>query len=334
VRQLTVVAVSDDGTHVLLAATSDAAKPTHSIAIDDRLAAAVRGELDTGPRRESALSPKEIQARLRAGDTPEQVAKAANVPVSRVLRFFGPVESERDRILTQARATTMRRTRAPAATLPLAEAAEQRFATTVGLRRDSIEWSAKRREDGAWVVALTYSAKGGQRSAAWLWQPAQHDLTALDANATRIALEQGPPPRRSTASVSATASPRRRPAVRKPKSKRSTKPAAATPDPTSVEPVEPVEPAAPAEAAAEAEAADAPAIRVRREPRVIPPPAARSGRIPVPSWDDVLFGAAPPVDTATDTDAATGTDAAGTSDGATKPRRATAPAATRGRRRS
>jgi hypothetical protein len=314
VRQLTVVAVSDDGTQVLLAATSDAAKPTHSIAIDDRLAAAVRGELDTGPRRESALTPKEIQARLRAGDTPEQVAKAANVPVSRVLRFFGPVASERDRILTQAQATTMRRTRAPAATLPLAEAVEQRFATTAGLRRDSVEWSAKRRDDGAWVVALTYLAKGGQRKATWLWQPAQHDLTALDANATRIALEQRPPPRLPTAS--ATGSPRRRAAVRKPRTKR-TKPAPA------VEPVEPVEPAE-----VEAEAAAAPTVRVRREPKVIPPRAARSGRLPVPSWDDVLFGAAPPVDPAT------GTDAAGTSDGASKPRRARAPAATRGRRRS
>jgi hypothetical protein len=311
VRQLTVVAVSDDGTQVLLAATSDAAKPTHSIAIDDRLAAAVRGELDTGPRRESALTPKEIQARLRAGDTPEQVAKAANVPVSRVLRFFGPVASERDRILTQAQATTMRRTRAPAATLPLAEAVEQRFATTAGLRRDSVEWSAKRRDDGAWVVALTYLAKGGQRKATWLWQPAQHDLTALDANATRIALEQRPPPRLPTAS--ATGSPRRRAAVRKPRTKR-TKPAPA------VEPVEPAE--------VEAEAAAAPTVRVRREPKVIPPRAARSGRLPVPSWDDVLFGAAPPVDPATDT------DAAGTSDGASKPRRARAPAATRGRRRS
>jgi hypothetical protein len=325
VRQLTVVAVSDDGTQVLLAATADATKPTHSVAIDDRLAAAIRGELDTGPRRESALSPKEIQARLRAGDTPKQVAKAANIPVSRVLRFFGPVASERDRILTQAQATTMRRTRAPAATLPLAEAVEQRFATTAGLRRESVGWSAKRREDGAWVVALTYTAKGGRRSASWLWQPAQHDLTALDANATRIALEQAPPPRRSTASSSATGSPRRRAAVRKPRSKRGTKPAAAKPAPSTPAPA--VEPVAPAEAEAEAEAA-APAVRVRREPKVIPPRAARSGRLPVPSWDDVLFGAAPPVDTAT------GTDDAGTPDGATKPRRARAPAAPRGRRRS
>lgn len=323
-RQLTVIAVSEDGTQVLLAATADAVKPTHSIAIDDRLAAAVRGELDTGPRRESALSPKEIQARLRAGDTPEQVAKAANVPVSRVLRFFGPVASERDRIITQAQSTTMRRTRAPAATLPLGEAAERRFATTAGLRRETVEWSAKRRDDGAWVVALTYSAKGGQRSATWLWQPAQHDLTALDANATRIALEEAAPSRRPTVPAPAAATRRRR--TKKPAaSKRATKPAAVEPSPA-VEAAPVAEPAAPE---TEAEVAT-PAVRVRREPRVIPPPAARSGRIPVPSWDDVLFGAAPAVEPTTGPDA----DADDAPDTATRPRRATPPAATRGRRRS
>ena len=122
-RQLTVLAVSDDGTHLLLAASTDAAKPTHQILIDDRLHA-VRGELDDGTRRESALSPKEIQARLRAGDTPEQVAKAANVPVNRVLRYFGPVASERDRYPTQAQAATMRRTRGPAVTMTLGQAVE------------------------------------------------------------------------------------------------------------------------------------------------------------------------------------------------------------------
>lgn len=314
-RQLTVVAVSDDGTHVLLAATADAAKPTHSIAIDDRLAAAVRGQLDTGPRRESALTPKEIQARLRAGDTPEQVAKAANVPVSRVLRFFGPVASERERIITQAQTTTMRRTRAPAATLPLGEAVERRLATTAGLRSDSVEWSTKRRDDGAWVVSLTYAAKGGQRSAAWLWQPAEHDLTALDASATRIALEESAPPRRPAVTPPAAATSRRRAGARTPRTKRAKKATARTSP--AAEP-----PSAPNDAVA------SPAPRVRREPKVIARPAARSGRVPVPSWDDVLFGAAPTVDSSTDA------DAAGTSGTATKPPRTRAPAATRGRRRS
>jgi hypothetical protein len=314
VRQLAVVSVSDDGTHLLLASSPDA-KPTHQIRIDDRLGAAVRGELDDGPRRESALSPKEIQARLRAGDTPEQVAKAANIPVNRVLRFFGPVASERDRILTQAQAATMRRTRGPSTTLTLGQAVERRLATATGLHRDSVEWTAKRRDDGAWVVALSYTARGGSRSAAWLWQPTDRDLTALDLAASRIVTDErgtprrpqvaapvaspAPPRTRRTASVAAAPRTAGRPAKR-------AKPAAAA-----AKSVEPAKPAAPA--------------RVRREPKAIPPPPSRSGRVPVPSWDDVLFGAA---------HAAGGAEAAEPAAGAVRSRRPTRPTPARGRRRS
>jgi hypothetical protein len=308
VRQLTVLAVSDDGTHLLLAGSSDATKPTHQILIDDRLTAAVRGELDDGPRRESALTPKEIQARLRAGDTPEQVAKAANVPVNRVLRFFGPVASERDRIITQAQAATMRRTRGPAATMALGEAVERRLATTTGLHRDSVEWTAKRRDDGAWVVALTYTARGGSRRAAWLWQPADHDLTALDPAATRMVIDERSSSRRtSTVPAKAAATPtgaRRRPTVAAPR-----RPAAA---------------AKPAAASRTTPAKPAAAPRVRREPKEIPPPPSRTGRVPVPAWDDVLFGAARP---------ASG-EAAEPVAGAAPSRSTRTPAPARGRRRS
>ncbi len=313
-RQLTVLAVSDDGTHLLLAGSSDAAKPTHTIVIDDRLAAAVRGELNNGTRRESALTPKEIQARLRAGDTPEQVAKAADVPVNRVLRFFGPVASERDRIITQAQAATMRRTRGPAATMPLGEAVERRLATTTGLHRESVEWTAKRREDGAWVVALRYAARGGTRSAAWLWQPADRDLTALDPAATRIVTgEQGGARRTPAGSATpeaASTRTRRRPAVATPR--RPTVPRAG----------KAAKPAAAPATAAQPVKEPAPTPRVRREAKSIPPPPSRSGRVPVPAWDDVLFGARP------------ATAEAEPVAGGTRSRSPRTPAPARGRRRS
>ena len=302
---------------LLLAASTDAAKPTHQILIDDRLAAAVRGELDDRTRRESALSPKEIQARLRAGDTPEQVAKAANVPVNRVLRYFGPVASERDRIITQAQAATMRRTRGPAATMPLGQAVERRLATTTGLHRDSVEWTAKRREDGAWVVTLTYLARGGTRSAAWLWQPTDRDLTALDPAASRIVTDERTGSRRTPAAsagpATAPSRARRRPAVAKPRRPATARAAKATP-PAGPDATQPL--ATPTKAT--------PPTRVRREPKAIPPPPSRSGRVPVPAWDDVLFGAArPPSDAVAEPVA-----------GATRSRSTRTPAPARGRRRS
>jgi Protein of unknown function (DUF3071) len=258
VRRLEVVAVSDDGTYVLLATARDSAHPTHSVRIDGRLHAAVRGKLDDSVRRESELSPKEIQARLRAGDAPEQVAKAAKVPVSRVMRYAGPVISERERIVDQARAAVMQRSRGPAPSVPLGLAAEKRLASTAGLRPDTVSWTARRRDDGAWVVSLGYVAKGGSRTATWLWQPAGRALTSLNSLGARLGADEvaatprrkRAAPTRTTAKRAAAASSRQTPTSR--------------------------------------QAAEPPPAAVRS------PAKSANGRATVPSWSDVLLGVQSP----------------------------------------
>jgi hypothetical protein len=196
VRQLEVVAVSDDGTYVLLASDENAARATHAVRIDNRLQAAIRGELDDTERRESELSPRDIQARLRAGESAEEVAKAAKVPVARVMRYAGPVLSERERIIDQARAAVLQRSRGPELSTPLGEVVERRLAATAGLRADTVTWTARRRDDSAWVVALSYTARGGSRTASWLWQPAERELSSLNSLATRMGAEDAPAPKR------------------------------------------------------------------------------------------------------------------------------------------
>lgn len=193
-RQLHVLGVSEDGTTLLLGATARSAKASHRIRLDDRLKAAVRGQLSApgSDRTESALPPKEIQARLRAGATPDEVAKAAGIPVARVLPYFAPVEAERERIIGEARRAIVHRHRGPDATAPLGEAVDTRLREVAGIKDETVEWTARRRPDGAWVVAVAYSARGGRRSAEWLWQPAGRSLTALDSSATRLAADATP----------------------------------------------------------------------------------------------------------------------------------------------
>jgi hypothetical protein len=217
VRQLEVVAVSDDGTHVLLAGDENAARATHSVRIDTRLQAAIRGQLDeSDDRRESELSPRDIQSRLRAGESAEEVAKVARIALTRVMRYAGPVISERDRIVEQAQAAVLHRSRGSEATTPLGEMVERRLAETVGLRPDSVVWSARRRDDGAWVVDLSYSARGGSRTASWLWQPAERELASLNGLGTRLGAE-GPTGSRA----------RRAPATPRSTTRRSARPATA-----------------------------------------------------------------------------------------------------------
>jgi hypothetical protein len=190
VRQLHVLGVSEDGAALLLGTSKNAAKPTHRIPLDDRLVRATRGQLAVnGDRAESALTPKEYQARMRAGASPEEVAKVAGVPVARVMPYFAPVEAERDRIVDEARATIMRRSRGQDGTRPLGESVDAHLAAVAGIKDESVTWTARRRGDGAWIVAVSYAARGGRRKAEWLWQSVDKVLSPLDAAAARLGVD-------------------------------------------------------------------------------------------------------------------------------------------------
>jgi hypothetical protein len=218
--------VSDDGKALLLGPS--AGKASHRLSLDDKLRAAVRGQLSAVgvERAESALSPKEMQARMREGATPEEVAKEAQVPVARVLPYAAPVIAERERIVDQARGAVLHRSRGPNGQRPLGDVVDAHLGETAGLKTETVEWSARRRRDGAWVVLLSYAARGGRRGASWLWRPAERALTALDSSATRLAAEESGSPRRKPAATRQAAT---RPAAKRAAGSRATKKAARRP---------------------------------------------------------------------------------------------------------
>jgi hypothetical protein len=265
VRELEVLSISDDGNHVLLASSEDATRATHQVRISNRLVAAINGELDDeDEHRESELSPKEIQARLRAGDSVEQVARAARIPNARIMIYATPVISERVRIIDQARAAKLRRPRGPESTTTLGNAATKRLTEVAGLQPETVEWTAKRREDASWVITLSFAARGGNRSAQWLWRPNGRDLTAHNALGSRMgSVETAAPPRKRPAPAGA---PARRTTAKSP-AKRATSARKSSAKPAARQP--------------------------RPEPREAPVRAqvkTADGRIVVPSWDDVLLG--------------------------------------------
>ncbi|MDX6217475.1 MAG: hypothetical protein QOG99_3059, partial [Frankiales bacterium] len=74
-RELHVVAVSEDGRHVMLATRRGSSNGAFKVALDATLAAALRGDLPRpGDEDVPDISPKEIQARLRAGESAEKIA--------------------------------------------------------------------------------------------------------------------------------------------------------------------------------------------------------------------------------------------------------------------
>jgi hypothetical protein len=308
VRQLRVVGVSDDGKHLRLA-TSAKGEPTHRLAIDDTLRAALRGDLvGPGGPVESALSPREIQARLRAGETPEALAKAAGVPIGRIERYSGPVESERARVVDEARATRMTRARNGLSAVPLGLAVDAALATTNGVRFDTIEWTARRRGDGGWVVSLAWAGRGGTRHAEWLWVASSKTLTPLDSAASRMGhvepLEPPPgtAPKRKRAAAK-KAAPGRSAAAKKAAPAKRTAATKAAPAKRATAKRTAATKAAPAKRATAKKAAPKtpkkkPAATTAPVKKSAPAPATRSARKTaagpaMPSWDDVLLGVTP-----------------------------------------
>ncbi|HZC27068.1 MAG TPA: septation protein SepH, partial [Actinopolymorphaceae bacterium] len=110
-RDVKLVRLSDDGTHLVL--THEGTGEEFALRVDDRLRGAVvsdRARQGSLPlERQSRLRPKEIQARLRAGESSEDNAAAADVPIERILRYAGPVLAEREYIAEQARRCALRR---------------------------------------------------------------------------------------------------------------------------------------------------------------------------------------------------------------------------------
>jgi hypothetical protein len=200
VRELHVVALSSDGRHLVVTPTKGSLKGAYLLPVNARLRKALNGELNPKPKpapepapappkpapAESRLSPREIQARLRAGHTPERVARAAGVPVDRVTRFSGPVLSERALVVDAAREATLTRARLGASAAPLGPSVAANLAAKKAPAPNADDWTAYRKPDGSWVVALTVAGRGKPRRAEWTWQPGTRTLTANDAYAAAL----------------------------------------------------------------------------------------------------------------------------------------------------
>src|SRR5882724_10621136 len=96
-RALRVIGLSEDGKSVIC---EDVARSERfTVPADERLRAAARGDVtrlgQIEIELESQMRPREIQTRIRAGESVEQVAAA--VPAHRVERFAYPVLLERSR---------------------------------------------------------------------------------------------------------------------------------------------------------------------------------------------------------------------------------------------
>ncbi|MFE1765534.1 septation protein SepH [Streptomyces angustmyceticus] len=183
--ELRVVAVSNDGTRLVLKAADST---EYTLPIDERLRAAVRndrarlGQIEI--EVESHLRPRDIQARIRAGASAEEVAQLAGIPVDRVRRFEGPVLAERAFMAERARKTPVRRPGENTGP-QLGEAVAERLLLR-GADKDSVQWDSWRRDDGTWEVLLVYRVATEPHSAIWTYDPPRRLVQAVDDEARAL----------------------------------------------------------------------------------------------------------------------------------------------------
>lgn len=197
-RELRVVGVEADGTHVICQDPETAER--YRIAADERLRAAARGDRSRLGQIEiemqSALRPREIQARIRGGASVAEVAAMAGVGHEKIERFAHPVLLERTRAAELASLAHPIREDGPSAAT-LGEVVADAMAV-LGHSTSELDWDAWKGDDGFWVVQIAWYLGRTEQLAHWRYIPGPHGGTAdpLDDLADEITHPEYLTPRR------------------------------------------------------------------------------------------------------------------------------------------
>ncbi|MDQ0734407.1 septation protein SepH [Arthrobacter agilis] len=144
------------------------------------------------PKPPVHLTPRDIQARIRAGATAEQVSAESGLDLAHVERYEGPVRAERDYVAYLAQRVEV------ATPLPSHDGYRSAFGDSPALLGDmvafrvrsygidpsSLEWDSWRRQDGSWHVEASFDLPedsqvdlGEQPPAQWTYNPTRKTVT-------------------------------------------------------------------------------------------------------------------------------------------------------------
>ncbi|WP_405167393.1 septation protein SepH [Nocardia sp. NBC_01499] len=187
-RELRVIGVTPDSTHIVCIDTESGAK--YRLPADDKLRAAARGDLarfgQIEIEMEATMRPRDIQARIRAGASVDQVTEESGMPASRVERFAYPVLLERARAAELAQKAHPVRPDGPAVEI-LIDVVTAAF-TERGHNIEGAEWDAWKDEKGFWVAQLQWQNGRSEIAAHWRYQPDAHggSVSPLDDPASDL----------------------------------------------------------------------------------------------------------------------------------------------------
>jgi hypothetical protein len=176
-RALRFTKLSDDGAFLHL---RDSDGIDYQIEIGDEIRDAVRQWKERPKPQEQDsnqnLTVAEIQSRIRAGITAEDLAQVTGIELGRIRKYEQPVLQERYFISEKARQTEIRRARGSA---NFNDIVQERVANGGGAVT-SMRWDSWRREDGRWNIALSFMGKKGESEAHWVFDSAVATIAPLN----------------------------------------------------------------------------------------------------------------------------------------------------------
>ncbi|MFK5584262.1 septation protein SepH [Serinicoccus sp. LYQ131] len=180
-QQLQFVELDEGGRLVL----ADEDGTQYALPVDDRLRASLR------PRRgnpfskdgRTTVSPRDVQAMIRAGQPAEDVATSTGWDLDRVRRFEGPVLAEREHLVGLAQRAPVRASGRTDGSHTLDRRVQERLQSR-GVDLTAVSWDAARGEaHGPWTVIVAFAAGGRERRAAWHYDVRSRSLESLDDEA-------------------------------------------------------------------------------------------------------------------------------------------------------
>lgn len=128
------------------------------------------------------FSVKDIQARLRSGESIDSISRTTDWSQEKIEKFAGPILQERAYVIDLAlKSKSGRESKSPT----LDEVMQSQLANH-GVDLEEVEWNTHRLHDGTWNITLHYPNRDGATQANWSFELSNRNLTALDDSARWI----------------------------------------------------------------------------------------------------------------------------------------------------
>ncbi len=178
-QDLKVIGVEDGA---LVAATEHGER--FRIVINEVLLSHLKPPRET-QTEERRLSPRDVQAHIRAGMSAEEVADLTGASIEYVKRFEGPVLAEREHIVGAALSVPV----LAAVDLPAGE--EPTFGAAIAARLEGLSasgerWTSWKEPGGGWIVKLSFTAATIDHDARWSYDPKKHTLSPVNREAVTL----------------------------------------------------------------------------------------------------------------------------------------------------